>query len=475
MDSDTFTSDTFTTNNTFDNITLTTYTLVFLACALISFVGVLPILLFGKYGKIDEDQLKNSLLLRCLLNFSVGTLLFDSLCHILPEAISISKDPGKILARTILGVVMFFGIEKFAKLAEDDGDEEEEGEGGNDGEFENDGVFEDSERNCDKNDESENGNDIFERHGLDGFELSKIPRTPRKLRSYSGNFATENFNFKEPISDSNNNMISDSVDAVNPRHNLRHRNLQRDISPRRSSSTTNFIKQSSPDSALDSTNSTTNPDSTINLSFNSSINSISTTNSAKNSTKKSCTVNKINLLPLNSKLSEQKSHKNGENGNKHKTAAKLNLLANIMDNFYHGLSVGTAFLISTKCGFLAAFSILLHEIPHEFGDFAIQLNGGKTIQQAAWDQWKTATSSFLGGMVALCACSRWQEEACNLLLPLSAGGFIYVALSTILADLVTENEIYQGKSPKGKFGLFLLENACTLSGVGIMYWSMQLF
>ena len=64
-------------------------------------------------------------------------------------------------------------------------------------------------------------------------------------------------------------------------------------------------------------------------------------------------------------------------------------------------------------------------------------------------------------MVALCACSRWQEEACNLLLPLSAGGFIYVALSTILADLVTENEIYQDKSPKGKFCLFMLENACT--------------
>lgn len=473
-------STTFTTTNTFDNISFTTYVFVFLACALISFVGVLPILLFRKYGKIDEDQLKKSLLLRCLLNFSVGTLLFDSLCHILPEAISISKDPGKILARTILGVIMFFGIEKFAKLAEDNNDEEEEG--GNDEVLENDGVFEDAAV-FETNGVSDNGDDIFEKQVLNGFELSKIPRTPRKLRSYSGNFATENFNFKEPISDSNNNMISDSVDAVNPKHNLRHRNIQRDISPKRSSSTNFFTIQSTADSALNSTadsitNSTTNPDSTTNSSLDSSINSIthSVTNSATQSTKNSCTNKKINLLPsISKKLSEQNLNKNGENGNKHKTAAKLNLLANIMDNFYHGLSVGTAFLISTKCGFLAAFSILLHEIPHEFGDFAIQLNGGKTIQEAAWDQWKTATSSFLGGMVALCACSRWQEEACNLLLPLSAGGFIYVALSTILADLVTENEIYQDKSPKGKFCLFMLENACTLSGVGIMYWSMQLF
>ena len=117
----------------------------------------------------------------------------------------------------------------------------------------------------------------------------------------------------------------------------------------------------------------------------------------------------------------------------------------------------------------------LHEIPHEFGDFAIQLNGGKTIHEAAWDQWKTATSSFVGGMVALFACNHWQEQACSLLLPLSAGGFIYVALSTILADLVTENEIYENRSKSGRLGLLLLENACTFSGVGIMYWSMHLF
>ena len=107
--------------------------------------------------------------------------------------------------------------------------------------------------------------------------------------------------------------------------------------------------------------------------------------------------------------------------------------------------------------------VLFHEIPHEFGDFAIQLNGGKTIQEAAWDQWKTATASFLGGMVALFVCSCWQEVACNLLLPLSAGGFIYVALSTILADLVNENDIYKSKSPSGQISFFILEIACTKS------------
>ena len=54
----------------------------------------------------------------------------------------------------------------------------------------------------------------------------------------------------------------------------------------------------------------------------------------------------------------------------------LNLVANCIDNFSHGLAVGGAFLISPKVGFTTTLCILLHEIPHEIGDFAILLNSG---------------------------------------------------------------------------------------------------
>ena len=270
-----------------NNITLTTFSLVILSCTLISFIGVLPILIFKKFGKVDENTLKNSLLLRCLLNFSVGTLLFDAFCHIIPEAITISKDPRKILFRTIIGIIMFFGIEKFAKLAEY---EESEEEGGEEQTSEEHITF------CE--------NEVF-----------RIPDTPKKL---SGNFASRNFSFKEPLSDSNNNMInSDNSMVVRQRHHVRSKNLSD------SSSNTN------------------------------STNSEIITNSANNSISSDSTSSAVSSNITNNQPSIDK-HK--------KTAAKLNLLANIMDNFYHGLSVGTAFLISTKCGFLAAFSILQQDM-----------------------------------------------------------------------------------------------------------------
>ena len=54
----------------------------------------------------------------------------------------------------------------------------------------------------------------------------------------------------------------------------------------------------------------------------------------------------------------------------------LNLLANCTENLLHGLAVGTTFLSSFRLGVTTTAALLLHEIPHEFGDFAILLKSG---------------------------------------------------------------------------------------------------
>ena len=59
-----------------------------------------------------------------------------------------------------------------------------------------------------------------------------------------------------------------------------------------------------------------------------------------------------------------------------KVVGYLNLLANCIDNFIHGLAVASSFLHSFKVGLTTVFAILIHEIPHEVGDFAILLNSG---------------------------------------------------------------------------------------------------
>ena len=62
--------------------------------------------------------------------------------------------------------------------------------------------------------------------------------------------------------------------------------------------------------------------------------------------------------------------------NSNKIVGYLNLLANCFDNFIHGLAVASSFLNSFKLGLTTVFAILVHEIPHEVGDFAILLKSG---------------------------------------------------------------------------------------------------
>lgn len=96
-------------------------------------------------------------------------------------------------------------------------------------------------------------------------------------------------------------------------------------------------------------------------------------------------------------------------------AGYLNLLANSIDNFTHGLAVGGSFLISLRLGFLTVFAILVHEIPHEVGDFAILLRSGFTRWNAAFWQIMTAGAGLVGSMVAV-SCSASSNEMGKLYL-----------------------------------------------------------
>ncbi|XP_051919200.1 zinc transporter ZIP13 isoform X1 [Hippocampus zosterae] len=125
-----------------------------------------------------------------------------------------------------------------------------------------------------------------------------------------------------------------------------------------------------------------------------------------------------------------------------KTSGYLNLLANCIDNFTHGLAVAGSFLVSKKVGFLTTFAILLHEIPHEVGDFAILLRAGFDRWSAARLQLSTALVGVLGACFALCSQSpKGTENATSWILPFTSGGFLYIALVNVVPDLLEESSL----------------------------------
>ncbi|XP_029042554.1 zinc transporter ZIP13 homolog [Osmia bicornis bicornis] len=117
----------------------------------------------------------------------------------------------------------------------------------------------------------------------------------------------------------------------------------------------------------------------------------------------------------------------------------LNLVANIIDNFTHGLAVGGSFLVSFRLGVLTTFAILIHEIPHEVGDFAILLRSGFNRWDAARAQLLTATGGIFGAMFAVCFSGGEVGAKTSWILPFTAGGFLHIGLVTILPELLKES------------------------------------
>lgn len=126
-----------------------------------------------------------------------------------------------------------------------------------------------------------------------------------------------------------------------------------------------------------------------------------------------------------------------------KIAGYLNLMANSIDNFTHGLAVAGSFLVSFRHGVLGTFAILLHEIPHEVGDFAILLKSGFSRWDAARAQLLTAGAGLLGALVAIggSGVTSAMEARTSWIMPFTAGGFLHIALVTVLPDLIKETDL----------------------------------
>lgn len=64
-------------------------------------------------------------------------------------------------------------------------------------------------------------------------------------------------------------------------------------------------------------------------------------------------------------------------------AGYLNLAADFAHNFTDGLAIGASYLAGRNVGVITTITILLHEVPHEIGDFAILVQSGCTKRKAS--------------------------------------------------------------------------------------------
>lgn len=128
-------------------------------------------------------------------------------------------------------------------------------------------------------------------------------------------------------------------------------------------------------------------------------------------------------------------HSVGDSSSKVKPYGYLSLYADGIHNFVDGILIGAAWLFSPEVGLATTISVILHEIPQEISDFGILIKAGFTKKKALINNFLVATTAVLGTLLAL-----WfgheMEHFSIYMLPLAAGGFIYLAAASLLPEVL---------------------------------------
>ena len=119
---------------------------------------------------------------------------------------------------------------------------------------------------------------------------------------------------------------------------------------------------------------------------------------------------------------------------------KLILFTDGFHNLIDGIIIGVSFLVSVPIGIATTLAVVLHEIPQEIGDFAVLIHSGYDKRRALWLNFVSALTAVVGVLLALIFGSM-AETFTLWILPIAAGGFIYIAVADLIPELHKTKEI----------------------------------
>ncbi len=138
--------------------------------------------------------------------------------------------------------------------------------------------------------------------------------------------------------------------------------------------------------------------------------------------------------------------------------AYTNLIGDGMHNFIDGLIIGASYLVSIPTGLATTLAVVLHEIPQEIGDFGVLIHGGFSKGKALFLNFLSGVTAIFGAIIALVLANS-VEGITSILVPLAAGGFIYIASADLIPELHKHSD---------KFGRSFLQLLAFILGIGVM-------
>lgn len=115
----------------------------------------------------------------------------------------------------------------------------------------------------------------------------------------------------------------------------------------------------------------------------------------------------------------------------------LTLFGDGLHNLLDGLVIAGAYLVDVSVGVATTLAVVLHEVPQEIADFGVLLYAGFSKWKALFYNFLSAATAIVGAVIGLFLGAR-SEAFVLFILPFAAGGFIYIAGSTLIPELHKE-------------------------------------
>ncbi len=145
-------------------------------------------------------------------------------------------------------------------------------------------------------------------------------------------------------------------------------------------------------------------------------------------------------------------------GHRH-SSSFLVIVGDTVHNFIDGIAIAATYLINPGLGLATAVSSLLHEIPHEIGDFGILLKNGFSKKKVFWLNFLSSLSTVVGAVYVYYYAV--GETTQGVLMAIATGMFVYLGASDFLP------KANKGVDRFKSVGLLLL-------GVVLMYITLAL-
>ncbi|MDO8530267.1 MAG: ZIP family metal transporter [bacterium] len=120
---------------------------------------------------------------------------------------------------------------------------------------------------------------------------------------------------------------------------------------------------------------------------------------------------------------------------------KLVLVSDGVHNLIDGIIIGISFIVSVPVGIATTVAVILHEIPQEIGDFTVLLHSGYSRKRALWLNFLSALTA-VGGVAIAFILGEAGDGLVLLMLPIAAGGFIYIAVADLIPELHKTKEAW---------------------------------